>query len=117
LFGIRALEDEDGQDVTGAQSLGEVIGDRRGAVDSPRSDEVAFANVESREVLVQFVRISAGEVVAVAFASGADERSESGIPCCGLAPDILIRIGGCELVADGGLDDAPTVAAAVAAVD
>ena len=117
LFGIRALEDEDGQDVTGAQSLGEVIGDRRRAVDAAGGDEVAFANVEGREVLVQFIRVSAGEVVAVGFATGADERTESGVPCRGLAPDVLIRIGGRELVADGGLDDPPTVATAVAAVD
>src|SRR5699024_393152 len=72
---------------------------------------------EGRAVLVQLLRVSAGEVVAVGFASGADERPESGIPCCGLAPDVLIRVGGCELVADGGLDDPPTVATAVAAVD
>src|SRR5699024_2832883 len=117
FFGSRALEDEDGPDVTRAQSLVEVLGDRRSAVDAAGGDEVAFANVEGREVLVQFLRVSAGEVVAVGFATGTDESPESGIPSCGLPPDVLIRVGGRELVADGGLDDPPTVAAAVAAVD
>src|SRR5699024_9115392 len=109
-------EDEDGQDVTGAQSLGEVIGDRRSAVDAAGGDEVACANVEGREVLVQFLRVSAGEVVAVGFASGADERPESGLPCCGLTPVVLLRGRGCELVADGALDDPATGATAAAAV-
>src|SRR5699024_64958 len=65
----------------------------------------------------QFLRVSAGEVVAVGFATGTDESPESGIPSCGLPPDVLIRVGGRELVADGGLDDPPTGAAAVAAGD
>src|SRR5699024_5219502 len=69
LVGIRALEDKDGEDVTGAQSLGEVIGDRRGAIDASGGDEITFANVKGCEVLVQFVRVSAGEVVAVGFAT------------------------------------------------
>jgi hypothetical protein len=117
LVGVRALEDEDGKNVPGAQSFGEIIGNGRRAVDSPRGNEITFADVEGREVLVQFIRVSAGEVVAVGFTAGADESPESGVPCCGLAPDVLIRIGSRELVADGRFDDAPTVATAVAAVD
>src|SRR5699024_398310 len=117
LVGVRALEDEDGKNVPGAQSFGEIIGNGRRAVDSPRGNEITFADVESREVLVQFVRVSAGEVVAVGFTAGADEIQQSGVPCCGLASNVNIHIGSRELIADGRFDDAPSIAAAVAAVD
>src|SRR5699024_3620471 len=117
LVGVRALEDEDGEDVPGAQRFGEIIGNGRRAVDSPGGDEVAFANVEGREVFVQFVRVSAGEIEAVGFTAGADESPESRVPCCGLASNVLIRIRSRELIADGRFDDAPSIAAAVAAVD
>src|SRR5699024_1714819 len=96
--------------------FGEIIRNRRGAIDATRGDEITFANVESCEVLVQFVRVPTGKVVAVGFATGTDKSPESGVRCCGLAPDVLIRVGGRELVADCGLDDAPAGATAVAAV-
>src|SRR5699024_7347752 len=117
LLGIGALVDEDREDVAGPVGLGQIIGDGGGAEDASGSDEVTVTDVEGREVLVQFVRVSTGEVEAIGFAAGADECPKPRVLRNGFAADVLVLIRRGELIADGGLDDAPPVAAAIATVD